>query len=286
MLAPLIRALSDGEQPHHQCGSGFSQRMIAATPAQTVLNFLPTLSTHDELAARSALRQCPVVVCCGAVDRFPRRAHPQSSRNRCRRRSCDPRRGPGTCRAPLRWSTSSRRPAPVSRCAAEPPDPAAVSAVVRRADSTGLWWCSAPTRPAPVMAQPAAACPLRPAHRRRGLPADGSPPRAVLDDDRIPADRRVFMTATPVHTTRTQSDDGDWSKPVSVADEQVFGPLPHRRPSSPCGGARRRRDRPGGLAGCAHGARPGRRRVRSCCPPGGRPAAARGHRNGRVDRGQ
>jgi len=45
--------------------TGFSQQMIAATPPRTVLNFLPTLSTHDELAALSALRQCPVVCVAG-----------------------------------------------------------------------------------------------------------------------------------------------------------------------------------------------------------------------------
>ncbi len=70
VLAPLIRALSYGEHPTTGAVTGFFQQMIAATPPRTVLNFLPTLSTHDELAALSALRQCPVVVCCGAVDRL------------------------------------------------------------------------------------------------------------------------------------------------------------------------------------------------------------------------
>jgi len=65
VLAPLIRALSYGEHPTTGAVTGFSQQMIAATPPRTVLNFLPTLSTHDELAALSALRQCPVVCVAG-----------------------------------------------------------------------------------------------------------------------------------------------------------------------------------------------------------------------------
>lgn len=88
---------------------------------------------------------------------------------------------------------------------------------------------------APVVAEAAAAAGVcfdlliaDEAHRLTGCPR--SEFRAVLDDARIPARRRLFMTATPVHTTRTQPADGfdDWSDAVSMADEQVFGPLVHR----------------------------------------------------------
>jgi len=89
VLAPLIRALSYGEHPTTGAVTGFSQQMIAATPPRTVLNFLPTLSTHDELAALSTLRQLPRRgVLRGSRPVDPAEAQPRSSGRRCRRQSC------------------------------------------------------------------------------------------------------------------------------------------------------------------------------------------------------
>jgi predicted helicase len=61
------------------------------------------------------------------------------------------------------------------------------------------------------------------AHRLAGRPSPTF--RAVLDDLRIPAAVRLFLTATPV----VSDSDDDSSRPsVSMDDRKLFGPLAHR----------------------------------------------------------
>jgi superfamily II DNA or RNA helicase len=60
--------------------------------------------------------------------------------------------------------------------------------------------------------------------------------RAVLDDQRVPAARRLFMTATPVVVQAPDDDDDDLLFPdrrpvaLSMDDPAVFGPVLHRLP--------------------------------------------------------
>lgn len=70
LLAPIIRALSYGDKHTARTVVEFSERMIASTPIRTVLDFLPTLATHDELAALPTVAGRPMLVLCGTADRM------------------------------------------------------------------------------------------------------------------------------------------------------------------------------------------------------------------------
>ncbi|MGZ4517730.1 MAG: alpha/beta fold hydrolase [Mycobacteriaceae bacterium] len=70
LLGPIIRAMSYGDKHTDKAVAEFSERMIASTPIQTVLDFLPTLAAHDELAALPVIAGRPVLVLCGEADRM------------------------------------------------------------------------------------------------------------------------------------------------------------------------------------------------------------------------
>lgn len=70
LLGPIIRAMSYGDKHTSKTVAEYSERMIASTPIQTVFDFLPTIASHDELAALSAVAGRPVVVLCGEEDRM------------------------------------------------------------------------------------------------------------------------------------------------------------------------------------------------------------------------
>ena len=70
LLGPLIRLMSYGDRSTSREVAEYSEALIAATPLQTVVDFLPTLLEHDELAALPRLAGRPVVVCCGEADRM------------------------------------------------------------------------------------------------------------------------------------------------------------------------------------------------------------------------
>jgi superfamily II DNA or RNA helicase len=66
------------------------------------------------------------------------------------------------------------------------------------------------------------------AHRLAGQPRREF--RAVLDDDALPARRRVFLTATPVEAAAwtADADLDDVTAPLSLDDEALFGPTVYR----------------------------------------------------------
>ena len=70
LIGPIIRAMSYGDKHTNKAVAEFSERMIASTPIQTVLDFLPTIAEHDELAALGAVAGRPVLVLCGETDRM------------------------------------------------------------------------------------------------------------------------------------------------------------------------------------------------------------------------
>lgn len=70
LIGPIVRAMSYGDKHTDKAVAQFSERMIASTPIRTVLDFLPTLAAHDELAALPALTGRPVLVLCGEADRM------------------------------------------------------------------------------------------------------------------------------------------------------------------------------------------------------------------------
>ncbi|MEO9221657.1 MAG: alpha/beta hydrolase, partial [Mycobacteriaceae bacterium] len=70
LIGPIIRAMSYGDKHTNKAVAEFSERMIASTPIRTVLDFLPTLADHDELAALPSIAGRPMVVLCGEADRM------------------------------------------------------------------------------------------------------------------------------------------------------------------------------------------------------------------------
>jgi len=66
------------------------------------------------------------------------------------------------------------------------------------------------------------------AHRLTGQPRREF--RAVLDDDALAARRRMFLTATPVEAAAWAADvdDEDVTAPLSLDDEELFGPTIYR----------------------------------------------------------
>lgn len=66
------------------------------------------------------------------------------------------------------------------------------------------------------------------AHRLTGQPRREF--RSVLDDDALPARRRVFLTATPVEAAAwaADTDTDDVAAPLSLDDEDLFGPTIYR----------------------------------------------------------
>ena len=70
LMAPIVRAMSYGDKHTSRTVARFSERMIASTPLRTVLDFLPTLAAHDEMAALPAIAGRPVLVLCGEADRM------------------------------------------------------------------------------------------------------------------------------------------------------------------------------------------------------------------------
>lgn len=70
LLAPVIRAMSYGDRDTPREVVEFSERLISETALQTVLDFVPTLSDHDELAALPRIAGRPIVVVCGDADRM------------------------------------------------------------------------------------------------------------------------------------------------------------------------------------------------------------------------
>ncbi|GAB2929894.1 alpha/beta hydrolase [Rhodococcus aerolatus] len=70
LVRPVIKAMSYGDRHTDPGIVAFSERILTATPVQTVVDFLPTLLDHDELAALPALAGRPVAVVCGDADRM------------------------------------------------------------------------------------------------------------------------------------------------------------------------------------------------------------------------
>lgn len=64
------------------------------------------------------------------------------------------------------------------------------------------------------------------AHRLTGRPR--SEFRCVLDENALPARRRLFLTATPVEAAAWADDDEDVQAPLSLDDAETFGPTLYR----------------------------------------------------------
>lgn len=70
LIQPLVRAMSYGGNELSPAVAWFSERMIAETPVRTIIDFVPTLSTHDEQGALGQLAKVPVLILCGEADRL------------------------------------------------------------------------------------------------------------------------------------------------------------------------------------------------------------------------
>lgn len=70
LLSPVVRAMSYGDRHTDPAVVRFSEELIADTPVRTIVDFLPTLSDHDERAALPVLSGRPVLVLCGDGDRL------------------------------------------------------------------------------------------------------------------------------------------------------------------------------------------------------------------------
>lgn len=70
LIRPIVNAMSYGGNELSPAVAWFSERMIAETTLRTIVDFVPTITEHDERGALVRLADVPVLVLCGEHDRL------------------------------------------------------------------------------------------------------------------------------------------------------------------------------------------------------------------------